>query len=125
MSDQYTKETQRRFFDPQYFGKIDDADGIGEVGNPKCGDQMSVYIKVKDGVISKASFQTLGCVAAIATSDVVCQMATGKTVEEAERITEKSMIAELESLPSVKVHCSSLAIEGLKKAIDDYRKKQQ
>ncbi len=123
MNNYYTKETQNRFFNPQYFGEMKNPDGVGEVGNPKCGDQMKVYIKVQDDKITDASFQTLGCVAAIATSDVVCEMAIGKTLQEAEDINEKQMIERLEKLPAVKVHCSSLAIEGLKAAIDDYRKK--
>jgi nitrogen fixation protein NifU and related proteins len=122
MNKYYTKETMERFLNPQHMGFMDDANGIGEVGNPRCGDQMKVYIKVEKGKIKKASFQTLGCVAAIATSDVICEMVIGKTLEEALEITEKEMIKRLKKLPSVKIHCSSLAIEGLKKAIDDYKK---
>ena len=122
MNNYYTKETMKRFTEPKFFGEMKDPDGVGKVGNPKCGDQMTVYIKVEDGKIKDASFQTLGCVAAIATSDVVCEMAIGKKLEEAAEINEREMIKRLEKLPSVKVHCSSLAIEGLKKAIDDYNK---
>ncbi len=121
----YTKETMERFFEPKYFGKMKDADGIGKVGNPKCGDQMTVYIKVEQGKIKDASFETLGCVAAIATSDVVCEMIIGRTLKEALSITEEKMIKKIKELPAVKVHCSSLAIEGLKKAISDYEKKQR
>ncbi len=120
MNNYYTKETIDRFTNPKYLGEIKDADGVGKVGNPRCGDQMTVYIKVEKGKISDASFQTLGCAAAIATSDVVCEMAIGKKIEDAKNITEKDMIAKLEKLPAVKVHCSSLAIEGLKKAIENY-----
>ncbi len=123
MNNYYTKETMERFLNPKNMGEMSDADGIGEVGNPRCGDQMKVYVKIEKGKIKKASFQTLGCVAAIATSDVICEMIIGKTVEEALKITEKEMIGKLEKLPSVKIHCSSLAIEGLKKAIDDYKKR--
>jgi nitrogen fixation protein NifU and related proteins len=119
----YTKETMERFLDPKHFGEMKDASGVGEVGNPRCGDQMKVYIKVKDGKIEKASFQTLGCAAAIATSDVICEMITGRKIEDALKITEEEMIKALKKLPSVKIHCSSLAIEGLKKAIDDYKKR--
>ncbi len=125
MNNYYSKETQKRFFEPRYFGEIKNADGIGKVGNPKCGDQMTVYIKVKDGKISDASFQTMGCVAAIATSDIVCEMAIGKAIDQAMLITEKEMVEKLEGLPAVKVHCSSLAIEGIKEAINDYRKKEK
>ncbi len=124
MTSYYTKETMDRFLNPKHLGEIKDAKGIGKVGNPRCGDQMTVYIKVKEGEIKNASFQTLGCAAAIATSDVICEMAIGKKPEEALAITEKEMIKKLEELPAVKVHCSSLAIEGLKKAIDDYKKRK-
>ncbi len=123
MNNYYTKETMERFLNPKHLGEMKDANGIGEVGNPRCGDQMKVYIKVDKGEIKKASFQTLGCVAAIATSDVICEMVIGKSIEEALKITEKEMIEKLENLPAVKVHCSSLAINGLKKAIDDYQKR--
>ncbi len=114
----------RRFLEPKYFGEMKNADGVGKVGNPKCGDQMTVYIEVKDDKITDASFQTLGCAAAIATSDVVCEMAIGKNIDEALRITKEEMIEKLEKLPAVKVHCSFLAIEGLKKAIDDYKRRK-
>ncbi len=123
MSNYYTKETMERFLNPKYMGEIKDANGIGKVGNPKCGDQMTVYIKVKDGKITDASFQTLGCAAAIATSDVICEMVIGKETKEALSVTEKEMIEKLKELPAVKVHCSSLAIEGLKKAIENYERK--
>jgi len=123
MSNYYTKETMERFLNPKHMGEMKDASGVGEVGNPKCGDQMTVYIKVKDGKITDASFQTLGCAAAIATSDVICEMAIGKKTEEALSVTEKEMIEKLKELPAVKVHCSSLAIEGLKKAIENYEEK--
>ncbi len=121
----YTNEVKKRFLNPTYFGEIKNAGGIGKVGNPKCGDQMAVYIKVKKNKIEKASFQTLGCVAAIATSDIVCEMIIGKTLDRAYNITEKEMIKGLEKLPAVKVHCSSLAVKGVKKAIDDYRNKNK
>ncbi len=120
----YTQKTMDRFLNPKHFGEMKDANGIGKVGNPRCGDQMTVYIKVEGEKIKEASFQTLGCAAAIATSDVICEMAIGKNTKEALAITEKEMIKKLEELPAVKVHCSSLAIEGLKKAIDDYQKRK-
>ncbi len=124
MKNYYTKKTIQRFLEPKYFGEMKDATGVGEVGNPRCGDRMKVYIKIKNGKIVDASFQTLGCAAAIATSDVICEMIIGKTTKEALSITEKEMIEKLEKLPLVKVHCSSLAIEGLKKAIENYEKKE-
>ncbi len=124
MKNYYTKEAMQRFLNPKYFGEMSDATGVGEVGNPRCGDVMKVYIKIDKGKIINASFQTLGCAAAIATSDVICEMVIGKTTKEALSITEQEMIERLEKLPAVKVHCSSLAIEGLKKAIKDHEEKQ-
>ncbi len=122
MNNYYTKETMNRFLSPVHMGEMGDASAVGEVGNPRCGDQMKVFLKIEEGKIKNASFQTYGCVAAIATSDVVCEMVIGKTIEEAKKITEKEMIERLEKLPSVKMHCSSLAIEGVKKAIENYEK---
>lgn len=122
MNNYYTKETMNRFLNPVHMGEMSDANAVGEVGNPRCGDQMKVFLKIEEGKIKNASFQTYGCVAAIATSDVVCEMVIGKTIEEAKKITEKEMIERLEKLPSVKMHCSSLAIEGVKKAIENYEK---
>ncbi len=123
MKNQYSKEVQERFFSPKHFGEMKEANGVGKVGNPQCGDQMTVYLKIKDDKIVKASFQTLGCVAAIATSDVVCEMVEGKSIKEASLLTQEEMIKKLQGLPMVKVHCSSLAIEGLKEAIKDYEKR--
>jgi len=125
MNNYYSKETIKRFSNPTYFGKIDSPDGVGKVGNPKCGDQMTVYVKVKDGKIEKASFETLGCAAAIATSDVVCEMIEGETLEKAASLKEGEMIKRLEKLPAVKVHCSSLAIEGVKKAVENYKNEKK
>lgn len=112
----------KRFLNPEHFGEMKDANGVGKVGNPRCGDEMTVYIKVEEGIIKKASFQTWGCAAAIATSDVVCEMVKGKHVKEALSLTEKEMVEKLKKLPALKVHCASLAIKGLKEAIDDYGK---
>ncbi len=124
MKNYYTKEVIDRFLNPKHFGEMKDASGIGKAGNPRCGDQMEVFIKVKEGKIIDASFRTLGCAAAIATSDVICEMIIGKTPKEALSITEEEMVKELKKLPAVKVHCSSLAIEGLKKAVNDYEKRK-
>lgn len=112
------------FMNPRNVGEIDDADGIGEVGNPVCGDLMTIYIKVKDDVIADIKFKTFGCGAAIATSSMVTELVKGKTIEEALNITNKDVAEELDGLPPLKMHCSLLAEEGLKAAIEDYKKKQ-
>ncbi len=123
MSKYYSKEVMDRFMSPKYFGEMKDADAVGLVGNPRCGDEMEVYIKVREGKVESASFRTLGCAAAIATSDVVCEMITGKSLEEAVSITEKEMVDKLKDLPHVKVHCASLALEGVKEAVKKYEGK--
>ncbi len=129
MKNYYTKEAINRFMEPKNFGKIKNADGVGEVGNIKCGDLMELYIKVKekDGktIISDIKFNTLGCAAAIATSDAICEMAKGKTIEEALRIQYKDVVNKLGSLPQVKIHCASLAQEALKSAVSDYENKKK
>ncbi len=124
MKSYYSKEIMDRFLNPKYFGEMKNPDGVSKVGNPRCGDQMTVYLKIKDGKIKDASFQTLGCAAAIAISDLVCEMVIGRSLEEARLLTEKEMIEKLKDLPSVKVHCSSLAIKGVKEAIEDYEKRK-
>ena len=109
---------------PKNVGEIKNASGIGEVGNMKCGDIMKVFIKVKDGKINKIKFQTFGCVAAIASSDALCELAKGKTIEKAKKITNKDIIKYLGGeVPSLKVHCSVLGQEALKKSIQDYESK--
>jgi len=122
MKNYYTQEAIKRFMNPKNFGKIKNADGIGRVGNIKCGDLMELYIKVKKDVITDVKFHTLGCAAAIATSDAICEMAKNKTIEEALRITYQDVADKLGSLPQVKIHCASLAQEGLKEAVLDYEK---
>jgi nitrogen fixation NifU-like protein len=113
----------QNFANPQNVGEIPDADGVGTVGNPVCGDLMTIYIKVKDDKIADIKFKTFGCGAAIATSSMITQMARGKTIEEALKITRNDVANELEGLPPQKMHCSNLAADALKAAIDDYRKK--
>lgn len=125
MSDKYSKKAMEHFFDPKNMGVIEDADGVGNVGNPRCGDLMTVYIKVKDGKITDMKFKTLGCAAAIATSDMVCEVAKGKTIDEALKITFQDILNELGSLPSVKVHCANLAQEGLKAAVEDHERRKE
>lgn len=125
----YSEKVMEHFKHPKHLRKMENPDAVGIVGNPVCGDMMYVYIRVgkKDGreIIKDISVQTFGCVAAISTSDVVCDLAKGRTLEEAKKISKDEIIKELGSLPSVKVHCSVLAQDGLKKAIEDYEKKKK
>lgn len=123
----YSKKVMDYFNHPHNIGEIKDADGIGKIGNPVCGDIMWLYIKVekKNGkeYIKDIKVKTFGCVAAISTSSAITDMAMGKTLEEAERISNKDIVDVVEGLPKEKVHCSLLAADALKKAIEDYRKK--
>jgi nitrogen fixation NifU-like protein len=119
----YTEKVMEHFRNPRNMGVIEDADGIGEVGNPTCGDMMRITIKVKDNVLEDVKFQTLGCGAAVATSSIVTEMAKGKTLEEAMDISNKGVAEELGGLPPAKMHCSNLAADGLHAAIEDYRTK--
>jgi len=112
------------FMNPRNVGEIEDADGIGEEGNPVCGDMMTFYIKVDNNHLSDVKFKTFGCGAAIAVSSIVSEMAMGKTIEEAREITPALVAKELEGLPKNKYHCSNLGAQALNKAIDDYLKKQ-
>lgn len=121
--EQYSKKVMDHFLNPRNVGEIKDADGIGEVGNPVCGDIMRMYIKVKDNVITDIKFLTYGCGAAVATSSMVTEMVKGKTLEEALEISNKQVAEALDGLPPIKMHCSNLAEEGIKAAIDDYKKK--
>ncbi len=113
------------FKNPRNMGEMEDADAVGEVGNPVCGDLMYIYIKVKDDKIDDISFQTFGCGAAIATSSMVTEMAKGKTLDEALEITRNNVADALDGLPPIKMHCSNLAADGLHKAIENYRAKQK
>jgi len=121
----YNEKVMKHFRNPQYVGEIPDADAIGKVGNPTCGDIMEIYIKVKDNIITDIKVKTFGCVAALSTSDVVCELAKGKTIEEAEKISKDDVIKELGELPKEKIHCSVLAQEALKDAIEKYREKNK
>lgn len=120
----YSKEVLKRFTNPKHFGEIKNPDGVGQVGNVVCGDIMKVYLKVKKGKIIDVKFQTFGCVSAIAASDALCELAKGKTIEQAKAITNKAIIKKLDGLPDIKIHCSVLGAQGLKKAILDYEQKQ-
>ncbi|MGB8658654.1 MAG: Fe-S cluster assembly scaffold protein NifU [Candidatus Zixiibacteriota bacterium] len=119
----YSAKVMEHFQNPRNVGEIKDADGVGEIGNPVCGDIMKLYIKVKDDRIVDAKFKTFGCGAAIATSSMVTELVKGKTLEEAERISRDTVAEALDGLPPIKMHCSNLAADALHKAIQDYRSK--
>lgn len=120
----YSQKVMEHFQNPRNVGVIEDADGIGEVGNPTCGDMMKIFIKVKDDTLTDMKFQTLGCGAAIATSSMITELAIGKNLGEAENITKADIAGALDGLPPAKMHCSVLAADGLKEAIKDYRSKK-
>jgi len=123
MVDGYSEKVMEHFANPRNVGEIKDADGIGKVGNPVCGDLMWIYIKVKDDRLEDVKFKTFGCGAAIATSSMITEMAKGKTLEEALKITRSDVAEELGGLPPIKMHCSNLAADGLHAAIKDYLEK--
>ena len=120
----YSEKVMEHFKNPRNVGEIPDADGIGNVGNPICGDIMRLYIKVENNIIADAKFKTFGCGAAIATSSMVTELVKGKTIEEALKVSNRAVAEALGGLPKVKMHCSVLAEEALKSAIDDYLKKK-
>ena len=120
----YSEKVIEYFQNPRNMGEISQADGIGTAGNPVCGDIMRLYITVKDGVIADIKFKTFGCAAAIATSSMLTELVKGKTIEEALAVTNKTVADALHGLPPAKMHCSMLAEEALRAAIEDYRKKQ-
>jgi len=120
----YSDKVMDHFSNPRNVGEIKDADGIGEVGNPVCGDMMTFYIKVKDNRLEDVKFKTFGCGAAIAVSSMTSEMAKGKTLEEAVTITPSLVAKELEGLPKNKFHCSNLGAQALRKAIRDYANKK-
>lgn len=110
---------------PRNVGEIPDADGVGQVGNPVCGDIMKMYLKIENNVITDVKFKTFGCGAAVATSSMATELIKGKTVEEALEITNKAVAEALDGLPPIKMHCSNLAEQAIKAAIDDYKKKNE
>ncbi|MFH1222009.1 MAG: iron-sulfur cluster assembly scaffold protein [Candidatus Micrarchaeota archaeon] len=121
----YSEKALKHFKNPEHAGELKQASGVGEVGNLTCGDMIRVYIKVgKDGKIEDVKFETYGCVAAIAASDMLCELAKGKTLDEAENLTYKDIVAALGELPPVKFHCSMMGIQALKKAIAEYKKNE-
>lgn len=116
----YSEKVMEHFQNPKNMGEMEDPDAVGDAGNPVCGDQMRIYIKVKDNTITDISFKTFGCAAAIATSSMITEMAKGKKLEEAYGITRDDVADGLEGLPETKMHCSNLASDALKEAIKDY-----
>jgi nitrogen fixation NifU-like protein len=121
----YSKKVMEHFMNPRNVGVIENPDGYGKVGNPVCGDVMEIFIKVKDDIITDIKFRTFGCGSAIATSSMVTELAKGKHVDEAVKITRGDVASELEGLPPQKMHCSNLAADALHEAIKDYKSKQQ
>ena len=121
----YSEKVMEHFMHPRNVGEIEDPDGVGNVGNPVCGDMMAFYIKVKDNRLEDVKFKTFGCGAAIAVSSIVSEMAIGRTLDEARNITAQLVADELEGLPKNKFHCSNLGAEALNKAIDDYLEKKE
>jgi len=117
---QYSEKVMEHFARPRNVGEMENPDGVGKVGNPVCGDIMNLYLRVKDGVITDATFKTFGCGAAIATSSMTTELVKGKTVEEALAISNRAVAEALGGLPPIKMHCSVLAEEALRAAIDDY-----
>ncbi|MDD7647058.1 MAG: Fe-S cluster assembly scaffold protein NifU [Ruminococcus bromii] len=120
----YSEKVMEHFANPHNVGEMKDADGVGEVGNPKCGDIMRMYIKVEDDVITDVKFMTFGCGAAIATSSMATDLVKGKKIEDALKLTNKAVMEALDGLPPVKVHCSVLAEQAIKAAVSDYYRRR-
>lgn len=120
----YSDKVLDHFSNPRNVGEIDEADGVGEVGNAKCGDIMKMYLKVDGNVITDVKFKTFGCGAAVATSSIATELIKGKTIDDALKLTNQAVVEALEGLPAVKVHCSVLAEQAIKAAVSDYYKKQ-
>ncbi|MCL1916285.1 MAG: Fe-S cluster assembly scaffold protein NifU [Desulfovibrionaceae bacterium] len=119
----YSKAVMDHFYNPRNVGSIENADGVGEVGNAKCGDIMKMYLKIENEIITEVKFNTFGCGAAIATSSMATEMIKGKSIEEALKLTNRAVAEALDGLPSAKMHCSVLAEEAVKSAIADYYRK--
>ncbi|MFH1802297.1 MAG: iron-sulfur cluster assembly scaffold protein [archaeon] len=117
----YSKETIERFRNPKFAGKLEDADAVGEIGNFKCGDVMKIYLKIKGDLIEDIKFETYGCVAAIASTDMMCELVKGNTLDEAYEMSNQKIVGGLKDVPPVKVHCSILGTRALRNAIDNYR----
>lgn len=124
MAFEYSEKVMEHFTNPHNVGKIDDADGVGEVGNAKCGDIMKMYLKIDNDVITDVKFNTYGCASAIATSSMATDLIMGKPVSEALKLTNQAVVEALEGLPAVKIHCSVLAEQAIKAALADYYRRQ-
>lgn len=120
----YSEKVMEHFLNPRNVGVIEDADGVGEVGNTKCGDIMKMYLKIKDDVIEDVKFETFGCASAIASSSMATELIKGKPVSEAMQLTNKAVAEALDGLPDYKMHCSVLAEEAIQKALDDYNNRK-
>lgn len=120
----YSLKVMDHFSNPRNMGSIEDSDGVGEVGNAKCGDIMKIYLKVEDNIIEDVKFQTFGCGAAIASSSMATELIKGKTLEEAWKLSNKAVAEALDGLPPIKMHCSMLAEEAIHEAINDYLRKK-
>ena len=121
---QYSDKVLEHFKNPKNQGSIDNPDAVGELGNPACGDVMKIYLKIKDNIIEDVKFETLGCAAAIAVSSALTELVKGKNIDEAEKITKDEVIESLGGLPTMKIHCSMLGVDALKKAIKEYKEKK-
>jgi len=119
----YSEKVMDHFTNPRNVGEIENASGVGTVGNAKCGDIMRIFLQIEDGIITDVKFKTFGCGAAIATSSMATEMVKGKSIEEAMKLTNKAVAEALDGLPPVKMHCSVLAEQALKEALEDYFKK--
>lgn len=119
----YSEKVMDHFMNPRNVGEIENADGVGQVGNPKCGDIMKMYLKIDNNVITDAKFKTFGCGAAVATSSMATELVIGKTVEEAMQISNKAVAEALDGLPPAKMHCSNLAEEAISAALEDYKRR--
>jgi len=119
----YSEKVMDHFMNPRNVGEIEEANGVGEVGNAKCGDIMKMYLKIENNIITEAKFKTFGCGAAVATSSMATELVVGKTIEEALAITNKAVAEALDGLPPAKMHCSNLAEEAIRSAIEDYKRK--
>ena len=122
---EYSQKVMDHFMNPRNVGSIENPDGVGEVGNPRCGDIMRIYLKIENDVITDIKFQTFGCGAAVATSSMITEMVKGKNIKEALKISNQNVAEALGGLPPVKMHCSNLAAQALKAAIDNYLKNEE
>ena len=121
----YSDKVMEHFLQPRNLGVIEDADGVGEVGNAKCGDIMKIYLKIEDGIIIDVKFETFGCASAIASSSMATELIKGQRVEDAMQLTNKAVAEAVDGLPAYKMHCSVLAEEAIQAALEDYKKKQE